>query len=403
MSSLVGLMAIAYFVQVLLSNPGLVSLSLSLYLKETLDLTASQLALFSGLVFLPWMVKPFLGVVVDQCYLSRSRTRFLLIMCYGVALGILLQLSRLQFFTVFILASGAIAISTAIALSDVLVDKIMVVEGKENQRTATLQAVQWSALGLGGILTFYLGGWVAKHLSLSAAFQVATLPAILALLTLPFCTQHLQSPQNNTENLGRSLQAMVGAIAQVLCSSNFRFLFGLMLLVSCSYFPPVLFYERDVLQFDEEAIGILGSFGSLGTSVGAIAFGLLASRVAPFNLTRHSALPRFCLAAALLSSLSWVLLIRAIAAQLAYCLHHFFNIMATLGLLELAIPLCTAGIEGTLYALVLSCLNLTSILGMIVGAGLYDAGVTFPALIGLSVCLLAMGWMVVSRQTRNTA
>jgi len=66
MQRLIALMAIFYLIQVYSSNPGLASLPLMLYLKETLHLEANGLAIFQAVAFLPWVIKPVYGLIIDR-------------------------------------------------------------------------------------------------------------------------------------------------------------------------------------------------------------------------------------------------------------------------------------------------------------------------------------------------
>lgn len=408
------LMAIAYFVQVLVSNPGILALSLALYLKEDLQLGAASLGLFSGLVYLPWMLKPALGVVVDHAYDLKYPLQYYFVVCYGVVALILLQLSRLSNYSLAGLGWGAVAISSAIAFSDVLIDKIMVVEGKAHGNTAELQSAQWAALGLGGMISLYVGGWIAQNLALAQAFGVTLLPVLLGLVTIPLLLNRGQPISDSgalravasSQSIWRSLQKTLRVMAQLLRSRAFGFVLVLMLLLSCSYLPPVLFYERDVLKWSQEWIGVLGSVGSLGTCVGAIAFGWFSkqgfAQPIPTSISGSATrLPQLCLGATLLACLSWGLFLHPTGAMAAYGLNGFANIVAVLSLLEYAMPLCEVGVEGSVYSVLLACLNLTAVLGTVLGGGLYDAGLPFFALIGLSVLLVTLGWVAIAPRIRS--
>lgn len=182
MGRIILLMALSYLIQTFAGNPGIADLSLMLYLKETLGLSAGEWAQFQGIVFLPWSIKPVWGVIADSFPLFGYSTRSYSLLCYSLTLFIFLGLSRIHSHTVFILLTSFVLISTCIAFLDVLIDKFMIVKGKVQQQTGIFQAAQWSATGLGRVVMFYLSGWIAKHCTLSVAFLISAIAPFIGLV-----------------------------------------------------------------------------------------------------------------------------------------------------------------------------------------------------------------------------
>ncbi len=173
------MMVLFYLIQAYGSNPGLFDLPLTIYLKESLKLSPAQLATFSSVTFSPWLIRPLYGIIGDTVPIFGYQFKSYFFICYTLALAVFLGLSTFQSYTIFLLTSGMILVNICIAFSDVLTDKIMVVQGRILKNTARLQAAQWTALGFGSALLYYIGGWLAQNYNLSTAFLLtATVPLI---------------------------------------------------------------------------------------------------------------------------------------------------------------------------------------------------------------------------------
>lgn len=162
MRKLVILMGLFYLIQTYTNNPGISALPQSLYIKETLGLSATTVAQIEGIISVPWMIKPLWGFIVDTFPIFGFRTKSYLMICYSLALVVLLWLGSLGNYTSLSLALGGVITSVCIATSDVVADRLMVTKGKALNEISTLQSAQWTALCLGEALMFYLSGLLAK-------------------------------------------------------------------------------------------------------------------------------------------------------------------------------------------------------------------------------------------------
>ena len=129
MHQIFGLTFLFYFIQTYVSNPGISSLALSIYLKETLKLSAREFANFGIIVFFPWMIKPVFGAIADSFPLFGYKFKSYFVACYGLVIGLLLFLAGLKSYPLTVITVVALLISTCIAFSDVLADKLMIEVG----------------------------------------------------------------------------------------------------------------------------------------------------------------------------------------------------------------------------------------------------------------------------------
>jgi len=201
-------MATFYLIQAFASNPGLAALPLSLYLKETLRLTATEVANFQIVVFLPWIIKPFWGGIFDSFTLFNYQFKSYFILFYAMTVGLFIWLSGLETYDVSILTWAALLISTCIACADVLTDRLMILQGQKSHQTAILQSAQWAALGLGSAAIVYLGGHLAALHNLSLTFLLsAIMPLVGCLSVLLSCRkkrwQSLRQPPQRINCFGK--------------------------------------------------------------------------------------------------------------------------------------------------------------------------------------------------------
>jgi predicted MFS family arabinose efflux permease len=384
MGRLALLMALSYFIQTYTSNPGIADLPLTLYLKETLGLSAREWAQFQGIVFMPWMIKPLWGMIADSFPLFGYSIKSYLLFCYVLTFFVFLGLSQIPVYTASILLLGFTLISTCIAFSDVLADKLMLVRGKPKQQTGILQAAQWSAAGLGGAVMYYLSGWIAKHCSLSMAFLIsAAVPFIGLVATL------LLLKEDKVERGAVSMQRSLRLLWRAVRSRYFLAIMLFTVLLAFSPTPPLTFYQRDVLHFAEDFLGNLSAIWSLTFGLGAIAFGILAAKIS------RGMMLHLTVGMSAIATLSLVLIVDHRSATLVQAFNGFTYAIALLGVLEITVKVCPLDIEGTSYALLLSASNLATTVGSISGGWLYDSGVTFTWLVIISAGFTSLCWFLI--------
>jgi predicted MFS family arabinose efflux permease len=388
MRKLVVLMGLFYLIQTYTNNPGISALPQSLYLKETLGLSATTVAQIGGVISIPWMIKPLWGIIVDSFPVFGFRTKSYLIICYSLALVALLWLGSLGSYTGFTLALGGVITSICIATSDVVADRLMVTKGKALNQTSTLQSAQWTALCVGEALMFYLGGLLAKLTNLSVAFTISAFVPLVGLLATLFLLKEervrkgFPSPITSVKI---SLSALWGAIKS-------RQLLAVVLFIAFLKFspsPPLLFYFRDTLKFSEDFVGSLSAVGSISSAIGAIIFGIFASKFSRRNLLN------LIVGLSVLSTLCFMLIYDPLSAVLVQGLSSFFSMIAFIGVLEISANSCPKGAEGTSFALLASVSNMTLSFGEIFGGWLFDSKIPFALLIFVSAMFTALCWLLI--------
>jgi len=385
---LVFLMGLFYLIQTYTNNPGIITLPQSLYLKETLGLSATKVAQIGGIISIPWIIKPVWGFLVDTFPLFGFHTKSYLVVCYSVALAVLFWLGSLSSYTSSVLAFGGVITSICIATSDVVVDRLMVTRGKALNQTSILQSAQWTALCFGEALMFYLSGLLAKLTNLSVAFTISAFVPLIGLIVTLFlltdkktnssASSPISSVKTNATVLWRAIRSHQ-LIAVVLFITFLKF----------SPTPPLLFYFRDTLGFSEDFVGSLSAIGSIASAIGAIVFGIFSPKISRRTLLN------LIIGLSALSTLFFVLIYNPISAILIQGVSSFFSMIAFIGVLEISARSCPEGIEGTAFALLASISNLAVTFGEIFGGWLYDAKIPFALLISISAAFTALCWFLI--------
>ena len=357
-------MAMFYLIQTYASNPGIFSISLELYLKENLNFKAAELTAFLSLAAFPWFLKPIWGLIADSFTLFAYRLKSYFIVCYTVAAIILFYLGTFQNYKNSILLISLVIISTCISFSDVLTDKLMVVEGKLRGQISVLQASQWAARGMGGALMYYLGGWVAQNANLSLAFLItAAVPmaGLIAALTM------LSEPKVVSEKISWKLS--INSLWSAIRSWQFITVMIFIACFRCRPEPPLFYYQRDILNFSAEFLGILGSLKSISIAIGAMLFGIFAPKF-PLPI-----LLNFSMALKVTNTIALIFISNEQSAILIWIFCGITDVIATLGALEIAARSCPKNAEGTAYALLMSIWNFSGTPGIILGGWLWDKGI----------------------------
>jgi predicted MFS family arabinose efflux permease len=230
-----------------------------------------------------------------------------------------------------------------------------------------------------------LGGYLAHTRSLRIAFVLA---ASFPLISYVMVQAFLREPPSRFDRaaLRESLSAIREAatrreawiVAGFIFVANFNPLFG----------PSFLYYQTDVLQFDQRFIGTLGSVTAVGGIVGALIY-------AP--LSRRTPLRRLILgtiaggAVGTVAYLGYRGPVSAITIDAAY---GVLAMLMQLALLDLAAKSCPPRAEGTFFALITSVYNGSIQLSTNAGGRLYD-GLGFAPLVVISGVMTALAWLLV--------
>lgn len=369
---LVAIMTV-YFVQGIL---GLARLAVSFFLKDDLSLSPAQVAALMGIAAIPWTIKPLFGFMSDGLPLFGYRRR-----PYLVISGLLGALSWLALATVvnnaWTATTAILLTSLSVAISDVIVDSLVVERAREESlaRAGSLQSLSWGCSALGGLITAYLSGWLLQHLSSSAVFEItATFPLLVTIVAWLIVEEKIDknslSQETEQFRVNRQIKQLWGALRQksIWLPAAFLFIWQATPTADSAFF----FFATNELGFQPEFLGRVRLVTSLASLIGIWIFQRFLKTV-PFRLI----LGWSTVIAATLGMTTLLLVThtnRAIGID-----DHWFSlgdsmILTVMGqitwmpVLVLSARLCPAGVEATLFALLMSVWNLSGLLSHELGA-----------------------------------
>ncbi len=377
--------AALYFVQGTIDlSTGLPAQPIHYLLKEDLSLSAGQAGFVWAMIGLGWSIKPVYGLVSDFLPLGGSRRKgyLLLMSAFGLGSWLTLAVAPTAYAPVLVLL---MACSLSLAFADVMTDALMVETGRPLGLTGGFQSIQWAAMGLALTLAHLGGGYLSAYATPHTAFFVCSFFPLATLLATLFFVREAPQPwgpaqwRETAQALSTAARSRaVWVVAGFLFMWNFSPLFG----------PPLLYYERDMLQFSKIYIGTLGALANAAGTLGAVVF---------FLFFRHISLRRLLFSAVTLgvvSTLSFLGLTGPRSAVIIFLSYGLISQLTHLAVLDLAARSCPARVEGTVFALLMSALNLGRSGSQVLGGWLYDQS-GFVPLVCISAAFTALCWLVI--------
>lgn len=364
------LFALAYFAQGLGQAGGLISQPLNYYLKVGLGLNTAQVSNYLAILTFPWVIKPLYGLISDYFPLLGYRRKTWLFVVNLLAAFGFLWLSGLTQVGTIIIALTLTAFGTA--ASDVIIDALMVENGKRTGMTARFQGVQWLWFKVAAILTALTGGYLASLFEPASALHIAATITMLAPLSV-IIVSYLVIREERAEINLEQFRETTKSIIEALKSPTLRIAAGFLALWSFSpaFGTPLYYHMVDNLGFDQRFIGQLNALTATGAVAGAFIFlRFLANKTVAFRAV-------FSVSAAFVGVLSYLALAQphTNAATIAIPLNLFVGMVMQIGVLtifSMAASACPSKAEGFAFAALMSLYNGVEQLSAVIGSRLYQ-------------------------------
>jgi len=368
---------------------GISGLSVSYFYKNELKVDPATLTQIMSMTNLPWTCKPIYGFVSDAFPIFGYRRRPYIFIAGVIGSAAWYFMSTWvtgvwQGFTCMLIASGAIAVANVMA-------EALVVEraqGESQEFASHLQSVVWGAATIGGLISSYLSGWLIDKkpdhtgpaLTDRQVFMIAgLLPFTLVFLAM-FTPEKAVAEKGSAEFEKKKLQDKVKELyrtimmPEIFYPTAFIFLLNATPGTGSAWF---YFYSSKPplgLGFSSTFLGTMNVVGSIASLGGIVLFQSylktvpfrplllwgtiictalgISNLIVVFHWNRAWGIPDgfFCLGeSAIVSVVGWV---------------------TTMPIIVLASRLCPEGMEGTIYALIMSINNMGGIISSQIGAAL---------------------------------
>lgn len=379
---LAGIFAVVYFAQGMWNLP---VQAITFTLKERFGYSATNVAALFSITTIPWLVKPAYGLLSDGVPLFGRRRQSYFLLTSGLAAGAGFALAALNARTPTLIAVLFTTMGLGLAFTDVLVDALMVENGKRLRLTGGFQSVQWASIYAASIAVGAGGGALTQHGELRLAFLLSTVFPTISLFMAVFA---IREPRIRRQ--AGQFRATWAAIRGSLRSRDLWAVAGFILFwtFSPSLGTPLYYYQTDTLRFSQQFIGTLLSLSAAGSIAGALAYGGL-SRVLPLTWLLNGAI-----GIGVASTLAYLAYRDPLSAVVIDTSTGCVSMIATLAFLDLAAKACPKQAEGTFFALLMSIDNAGGQGSQIVGGWLYGS-VGYARLILVSAGFTALCWLLV--------
>ncbi len=370
-----------YFLQGTGGNPGIYTQSLQKFLKEAWGFSPTQSAAFLALLVIPWMIKPLYGFISDFFPIFHLRRKSYFILVGSVAAASLAALFWLDL-SPRTLSLLLVISSVCFAFSDVLCDALMVEKGRPLNATDRLQAAQWGAISLAGILVALSKGYIAEYLTLPQAFLLAVpFPLLMVALSVTALEEQRMESAAQAAQLAWNGLKRAMRLRPLWALAFFLFLYN----CNPNLGNVLYYYEKDVLKFSDVLVGYVDTVNNAGFLIGTVLFGAIAKRLS------HEALLRVIIASGVLSNLLYLFFKDDVTAIAVTGIASIIAVGAFLGTLTIAAKICPKFAEGTVFALLMSVTNAGTQLGSIIGSALYET-VGYSTLVLIGAGFTACMW-----------
>jgi len=340
------LFSIVYLVQGAL---GLSAVAMPLFQRNVLNLSIPEIAWISGIVGIPWVLKPIYGLLSDYYPLFKLRRKPYLLIASSIAcVGWFLTGMMTDSFWTLIVFQLIAAIG--IASTDVFADGLAVQKSNDANR-GLIQSICWGSRSVGAIITGFAGGWLLGVLTYQQVFLwVAALPLLVFLTSLCIREKKVDIAPKRPEKLLKHLYKSFIGEKQLLIAGAFLFIW----FITPSFGAPLFFYLKETLQFSDMSLGLLVSISSTGGLVGAILYATILDRFRLKNVLLVLVWVNFF----------WTFIFLTINSQMtAYIIYFFTGIIGYMSLIpcmKLTAEVCPKGIEASAFAVVTGIVNLSS-------------------------------------------
>ena len=334
------------------------SVAMRYWLMETVKVTPAQMAAIFGVISVPWCLKPIFGFISDSNPIFGYRRKPYMILSAYVAcfMWILLPFCPHDEFLLTLVLTMS---SAGMCFADVMADSLLVTAAKmeSEENKGTIQSWSWGMRFTGGLLAAATGAVAYEKLGYAQVFLLNSMIPVAVAILACFIEEDTTFTPTDWRKTGKTL---VGAIRQPGIYKPALFLF--LICVTPGYGGAITFFYERELGFTPNEFGMLDVMGHIVSIIGIMIYK---------RYLREVSFPKIFGVALFLSFLlenTMLLLVFHVNRQMGIPDYIFAFIervtitlvgqFITMPMVVLGARLCPPGVEGSLYALLMSITNI---------------------------------------------
>ena len=334
------------------------SVAMRYWLMETVKVSPAQMAAIFGVISVPWCMKPLFGFISDSNPIFGYRRKpYMIFSAYVASLMwiVLPFCPHDEFVLTFVLTVS----STGMCFADVMADSLLVTAAKKEseERRGTIQSWSWGMRFFGGLLASVVGALAYQELGHVQVFLLNSMIPIGVAILACFIEEDTNFESTDWRKTSKTL---LGAIRQPGIYKPALFLF--IICVTPGYGGALTFFYERELGFTPAEFGMLDVMGHIVSIVGIMIYKRYLRRVSFQKIFGTALLLSFLLENTML------ILVLHVNRQMGIPDYVFAFIerititlvgqFITMPMVVLGARLCPPGVEGSLYALLMSITNI---------------------------------------------
>lgn len=333
------------------------SVAMRYWMMDTVRVSPAQMTAIFGVVAIPWCLKPIYGFISDSYHICGYRRRpYMIGFSYIAAfMWILLPFVPHDEFVITLVMALS---SGSMCFADVMADSLLVEAAREEKddQKGIVQSHAWMMRFTGGLLASGLGAIAYDYLGPVQVFLLNSLIPVAITYVALWIPDKKSTSKINMRDTGRKLWSAIRQ-PRIYCPAIFIFL---ICVTPSSGGAMTFFYQRE-LGFTADEFGLLDTMGFLVQIFGTYVYKKFLRRVSFIKVFGCAMLISFLLENTLLLLVLHVNrdlgipdFVFAFAERVVLTLISQF---ITMPMVVLGAQICPVGVEGTLYALLMSITN----------------------------------------------
>ncbi|MHC4307899.1 MAG: MFS transporter [Planctomycetota bacterium] len=354
----------SYFAQGLVF--GIIGIAFPIYLQKQFNLTMSELVSMTILIQFPWFIKPFWGFISDHIpVFGRRRIPYIIICSFIVFSSSITIGSVVNTYWMFVFA--AFCLNLGFGFTDVACDAHGVdMCKKDNSEEGIIQAIMWETRSFGACLSGIGGGILIGSCGEKFTFLLMSLAPITLCIVAFWSLKEEDKNVHITKDWGKLFKksSYEGSVRFLIAAAIFLFIFNMAPVFSPS---SMQYFMGKILGYSPFMRGIISALGAFGGFLGLRYYREYIQEVDIRSILKLSLL----IGAGISLTYVWAVYNYSLLLFI-FIIGAFVSMIGFVCSMRVAVRACPKGIEGTVFAIMMSLCNIGSMFGAWVGGKIFD-------------------------------